>query len=94
MAARTLALWVMMLGVVVPQSCCQHWSYGLNPGGKRELDGLADTLGNIVEAFPHVDAPCSVLGCEEESPFVKIYRIKGLLRSVTDGENGHRSYRK
>uniref|UniRef100_A0A672HXR2 Progonadoliberin n=1 Tax=Salarias fasciatus TaxID=181472 RepID=A0A672HXR2_SALFA len=93
MAARTLASWLLLLlllGVGLPQTSCQHWSYGLNPGGKRELDSLADTLGNVIEGFP----PCSVLGCAEESPLVKIYRMKGLLGSVTDSENGHRSYKK
>lgn len=108
MATKTLALWLLLVGTVT-QGCCQHWSYGLSPGGKRELDSLSDTLGNvsilsvswllaltdfllylfivmfivsflpqIVEAFPHEDAPCTVFGCAEESPLEKIYRMKGF----------------
>ncbi|XP_070760314.1 progonadoliberin-1-like [Enoplosus armatus] len=93
MATKTLALWLLLVGTVT-QGCCQHWSYGLSPGGKRDLDSLSDTLGNIVEGFPQVDAPCSVLGCAEESPLSKMYRVKGFLGSVTDRENGHRTYKK
>ncbi|XP_044052561.1 progonadoliberin-1-like isoform X2 [Siniperca chuatsi] len=93
MSTKTLALWLLLVGTVT-QGCCQHWSYGLSPGGKRELDSLSDTLGNIVDGFPHVDTPCSVLGCAEESPLAKIYRMKGFLGSVTDRENGHRTYKK
>lgn len=51
MAMQTLALWLLLLGSVVPQVCCQHWSYGLNPGGKRELDSLSDTLDNVSMAL-------------------------------------------
>nr|AEI54997.1 seabream-type gonadotropin-releasing hormone precursor [Epinephelus adscensionis] len=94
MAAKSLALCLLLVGAVLPQGHCQHWSYGLSPGGKRDLDSLSDTPGNILEGFPHVDTPCSVFGCVEESPFAKIYRTKGFLDSVTDRGNGHRPYKK
>uniref|UniRef100_A0A8C9ZMC2 Gonadoliberin n=2 Tax=Sander lucioperca TaxID=283035 RepID=A0A8C9ZMC2_SANLU len=87
-------LWLLLVAAAWPQGCCQHWSYGLSPGGKRDLDSLSDTLANLVEGFPRVDTPCSVLGCVEESPFVKMYRAKGFLGSVADRENGHRTYKK
>ncbi|XP_004544170.1 progonadoliberin-1 [Maylandia zebra] len=94
MAAKILALWLLLAGTVFPQGCCQHWSYGLSPGGKRDLDNFSDTLGNMVEEFPRVEAPCSVFGCAEESPFAKMYRVKGLLASVAERENGHRTFKK
>uniref|UniRef100_UPI0037E9BCC3 progonadoliberin-1-like n=1 Tax=Semicossyphus pulcher TaxID=241346 RepID=UPI0037E9BCC3 len=92
MAPQTLALWLLLLGAVLSSGCCQHWSYGLSPGGKRELDTLSDTLDDIVEGFPHVDRPCSVLGCEED-PVVKPCRMKGFLGSVSEREEGHRKYK-
>ncbi|XP_068994525.1 progonadoliberin-1-like [Embiotoca jacksoni] len=94
MATKTLALWLLLAGTVLPQGVCQHWSYGLSPGGKRDVEIFPDMLGNIVEGFPHVDAPCSVLGCAEESPFAKIYRMKGLLGSVNEKENRHQTFKK
>ncbi|KAK2837594.1 hypothetical protein Q5P01_014806 [Channa striata] len=92
MAMKILVL--LLMGALVKQHCCQHWSYGLSPGGKRELDSISDTLDNIVEGFSHVDMPWSVLGCEEESPFARLYKIKGFLDSVTDRQNGRRTYKK
>ncbi|XP_059193500.1 progonadoliberin-1-like [Centropristis striata] len=94
MATTSFALWLLLVGAVLPQGCCQHWSFGLSPGGKRDLDGLSDTLGSLVEGFPHMDTPCSVFGCAEESPFAEIYRTKGFLGSVTDRKNGHGTYKK
>ncbi|XP_034396679.1 progonadoliberin-1-like [Cyclopterus lumpus] len=129
MATKTLVLCLLLAGAILPQGRCQHWSYGLNPGGKRDLDSLSDTLGNVgvmeliichsfphhwlplvhfhpfthihcdvfflrqlIEAFPHVDTPCTVFGCAEESPIARIYRSKGFLGSVTNRENGHIAY--
>uniref|UniRef100_A0A8C2ZXS1 Progonadoliberin n=1 Tax=Cyclopterus lumpus TaxID=8103 RepID=A0A8C2ZXS1_CYCLU len=92
MATKTLVLCLLLAGAILPQGRCQHWSYGLNPGGKRDLDSLSDTLGNLIEAFPHVDTPCTVFGCAEESPIARIYRSKGFLGSVTNRENGHIAY--
>ncbi|XP_031705485.1 progonadoliberin-1 isoform X1 [Anarrhichthys ocellatus] len=92
MAPKTLALCLLLVGAILPQGGCQHWSYGLNPGGKRDLDSLSDTLNYLVEALPHVDTPCSVLGCAEESHIAKIYRSKRFLGSANDRENGHITY--
>ncbi len=51
MAPQTLALWLLLVGCVLSLGGCQHWSYGLSPGGKRELDSLTDTLNNVSECF-------------------------------------------
>ncbi|KAM9392112.1 progonadoliberin-1-like [Pholidichthys leucotaenia] len=94
MAAHMLAVWLLLMGTVFPLGRCQHWSYGLSPGGKRDLDSFSDTLENVMEEFPHINVPCSVFGCTERSPFAKIYRLKDLLGSVTERESGHRTYKK
>ncbi|CAG5920789.1 unnamed protein product [Menidia menidia] len=94
MAVKSWPLWLLLVGSVFLQVSGQHWSFGLSPGGKRDLDSISDTLNNMVEGFPHMGAPRPLLGCVDESPFAKIYRIKGLLNSVTDRESGHRIYKK
>ncbi|XP_033974226.1 progonadoliberin-1-like isoform X2 [Trematomus bernacchii] len=94
MAPKTLVLCLLLVAAALPQGGSQHWSYGLSPGGKRDLDSLPDTLDNLVEAFPHVETHCSVLACAEESPFAKMYSTKGFLGSVTDRDNGHGTYTK
>lgn len=40
-------LLLLLVAPLVSQGCCQHWSYGLNPGGKRVTDSLSDTLDNV-----------------------------------------------
>uniref|UniRef100_A0AAQ4S2Q5 Progonadoliberin n=1 Tax=Gasterosteus aculeatus aculeatus TaxID=481459 RepID=A0AAQ4S2Q5_GASAC len=101
MASPNLALCLLLVWAVLPPSCCQHWSYGLNPGGKRDVDGLADAAAGdvkLVEVFRHVDTPCGVWGCAEESPIANIYRSKGFRDvvlfqgSVTNRESGHITY--
>ncbi|XP_042344573.1 progonadoliberin-1-like [Plectropomus leopardus] len=94
MASKSLALWLLLVGAVLSQGHCQHWSYGLHPGGKRDVDSLSDTPGNIIEGFAHLDTPCSVFGCAEESPLAKIYGTKGFLGSVSVRENGRGTYKK
>ncbi|KAL6114582.1 uncharacterized protein ACO6RY_05312 [Pungitius sinensis] len=92
MASPNLSLCLpLLLWAIVAPSCCQHWSYGLNPGGKRDVDGLADDV-KLFEVFQHVDTPCSVLGCAEESPVANIYRSKRFRGSVTNRESGHITY--
>ncbi|XP_041856160.1 progonadoliberin-1-like [Melanotaenia boesemani] len=93
MAVIMWPLCLLLVGSLLLQGSCQHWSFGLSPGGKRDLESFTDKLDNI-EGFPHMDAPCSVLTCAEKSPFARIYRMKGLLASVTDRENGQRLYKK
>ncbi|XP_020784018.1 progonadoliberin-1-like [Boleophthalmus pectinirostris] len=90
MAYKSSALLLWVFGLITSQVWSQHWSFGLSPGGKRELDGLSQTLSNIVERFQHVDTPCSVVGCREEMP--KIYRLKRFLGNVAD--SGHQAFEK
>uniref|UniRef100_A0A3B3YWR0 Gonadoliberin n=1 Tax=Poecilia mexicana TaxID=48701 RepID=A0A3B3YWR0_9TELE len=94
MAVRTLTLWLLLVGTVLSLGSGQHWSFGLSPGGKRELDGFPNTLDSIFEGFAHMAAPRNVLGCAEESLPAKIYRMKGLLGSMSEREHGHQPFEK
>uniref|UniRef100_A0A8C6SFQ9 Gonadoliberin n=1 Tax=Neogobius melanostomus TaxID=47308 RepID=A0A8C6SFQ9_9GOBI len=89
---KTLKL--LVLGVITAQVWSQHWSFGLSPGGKRELDGLSHTLSNIIERFQPVDTPCSAVGCAEE--LAKMHRLKGFLvrENIVDTDDGHRAFEK
>ncbi|KAK7933901.1 hypothetical protein WMY93_004797 [Mugilogobius chulae] len=81
MACEPSALQFWVLGLITSQVWSQHWSFGLSPGGKREVDGLSQTLSNMVETFRPVDSPCSVVECGEELP--KMYGLKRLYVSVS-----------
>uniref|UniRef100_A0A3B3CBL9 Gonadoliberin n=1 Tax=Oryzias melastigma TaxID=30732 RepID=A0A3B3CBL9_ORYME len=92
MAMKTWMLW-LLVSSVLSKGCCQHWSFGLSPGGKRELDDSPSTLGNQIR-FLNSIAPCSDLSHLEESPLAKIYRIRGLLGSVTEAKTRYRTYKR
>ncbi|KAM4746018.1 progonadoliberin-1-like [Anableps anableps] len=94
MAGKMLTLWLLLVGTVLSLGSCQHWSFGLSPGGKRELVGFPNTMDSLFEGLVHMDPPCDVLDCAEKSPLAKIYRIKGLLGSVPERDHGHQPFKK
>lgn len=47
MEEKKVLLLLLLIVALVSQGCCQHWSYGMNPGGKRVTDSLSDTLDNV-----------------------------------------------
>ncbi|XP_017323861.3 progonadoliberin-1 [Ictalurus punctatus] len=74
------ALWWMVVCVVVLQVSSQHWSHGLNPGGKRAA------LQETVEEMPRTSG--YVCDYVDVSPRNKLYRLKDLLTSVAEREIG------
>ncbi|KAG8012226.1 Progonadoliberin-1 [Nibea albiflora] len=52
MAPQTSAMLLLLVGSVLwCHGRCQHWSYGLSPGGKRDLDGRSDTVSSPQTLF-------------------------------------------
>uniref|UniRef100_A0A4W5RUR8 Gonadoliberin n=1 Tax=Hucho hucho TaxID=62062 RepID=A0A4W5RUR8_9TELE len=82
---KRVLLLLLLVAALVSQGCCQHWSYGMNPRGKRVTDSLSDTLGNMAEDLPKIDTSCSLFGCADVSPPAKMYRLRALL--VSDNYN-------
>ncbi|KAG7332096.1 hypothetical protein KOW79_003930 [Hemibagrus wyckioides] len=74
------ALWWMVVCVVVLQVSAQHWSHGLNPGGKRAA------MQETVEEMPRSSS--YVCDYADASPRNKIYRLKDLLSRVAERETG------
>ncbi|XP_062307990.1 progonadoliberin-1-like [Osmerus eperlanus] len=91
MGERNLVLWLLLLGALIPQACCQHWSFGLSPGGKRAADGLSETLESIVEDLPKMDGPCSLYDCTKVWPNVRLYRLRTLLAGLTEKNSGRQN---
>uniref|UniRef100_A0A3B4E8V6 Progonadoliberin n=1 Tax=Pygocentrus nattereri TaxID=42514 RepID=A0A3B4E8V6_PYGNA len=69
MKTSSALLWVMIC-VVVLQVHCQHWSYGLSPGGRRAAESLTGTF----------QGPASYM-CDyvDLSPRNKLSKLKELL---------------
>ncbi|XP_060786685.1 progonadoliberin-1-like isoform X1 [Neoarius graeffei] len=74
------AFWWMVVCVVVLQVSSQHWSHGLNPGGKRAA------LQETVEEMPRT----SSYSCDyvDVSPRNKLDRLKDLLNSIAERDVG------
>ncbi|XP_038868863.1 progonadoliberin-1-like [Salvelinus namaycush] len=89
MEEKKVLLLLLLVAALVSQGCCQHWSYVLNPGGKRVTDSLSDTLDNVIkmtilqmaEDLPKIDTSCSLFGCADVSPHPEMYRLRALLVS-------------
>ncbi|CAB1321925.1 unnamed protein product [Coregonus sp. 'balchen'] len=84
---KVLLLLLLLVVALVSQGCCQHWSYGMNPGGKRATGSLSDTQDNMAEDLLKID-PCSLFGCADVSPHAKMYRLRALLASLADRQSG------
>ncbi|XP_077377995.1 progonadoliberin-1-like [Festucalex cinctus] len=94
MAMKSWLLWLLVLATSVQVICCQHWSYGLNPGGKRELHAFDQRTNEpMVVGFQQLDKPRILLACGELSPFAKICRMKmsKLHGNAAGGQSGRRT---
>ncbi|XP_071209307.1 progonadoliberin-1-like [Salvelinus alpinus] len=88
MEEKKVLLLLLLVAALVSQGCCQHWSYVLNPGGKRVTDSLSDTLDNMAEDLPKIDTSCSLFGCADVSPHPEMYRLRALLANFADRQSG------
>ncbi|XP_017551760.1 progonadoliberin-1 [Pygocentrus nattereri] len=85
MKTSSALLWVMIC-VVVLQVHCQHWSYGLSPGGRRAAESLTGTFQ--AAAYLPRKGPASYM-CDyvDLSPRNKLSKLKELLDSLADAES-------
>ncbi|XP_060107129.1 progonadoliberin-1 [Heteronotia binoei] len=67
----------------------QHWSYGLQPGGKRDAE-------NLIESFQEMANEMDKLGelqhfeCTAAHQRPTFRGLKGALASLIDGETGQK----
>ena len=52
MASASFCLQLLVVGSLASQLCCQHWSYGLRPGGKRDADHLSHSVDTVTMCQP------------------------------------------
>uniref|UniRef100_A0A3Q2YBB7 Progonadoliberin n=1 Tax=Hippocampus comes TaxID=109280 RepID=A0A3Q2YBB7_HIPCM len=90
-AMKFCVLWLLILATSV-QVICQHWSYGLNPGGKRELHPFNQQT-NVVGGFQHLGKPCRVLACGDLSPFAKLCRMKEFHGNTAGRQSGQKIFK-
>ncbi|XP_047403832.1 progonadoliberin-1 [Sciurus carolinensis] len=80
----------LLLLTVCAQGCsCQHWSYGLRPGGKRNVENLFDSLQEIVKEVDQLVEP-QPLECTIHQPRSPIRNLRGILEDLIEEETGRK----
>ncbi|XP_061448793.1 progonadoliberin-1 [Rhineura floridana] len=77
--------------LVISLTICsaQHWSYGLQPGGKRDAE-------NLIESFQEIANEVDKLGelqhfeCNVRHQRPTLRGLKAALASLMEGENGQK----
>uniref|UniRef100_A0A673YHD5 Uncharacterized protein n=1 Tax=Salmo trutta TaxID=8032 RepID=A0A673YHD5_SALTR len=64
--------------LILSAGCCQHWSYDMSPGGKRQS-------GSCDGAYPMMGGIWSLFGCDV-SPHAKI-GLKNILKMYANTKN-------
>uniref|UniRef100_K7FGD0 Progonadoliberin-1 n=2 Tax=Pelodiscus sinensis TaxID=13735 RepID=K7FGD0_PELSI len=88
---KTQKFFVSLLLFVLSVEIClaQHWSYGLQPGGKRDAE-------NLVESFQEIASEMEKMGelqhfeCTGPQQRSMLGGLKGALASLIEGEAGRK----
>ncbi|KAM9165395.1 progonadoliberin-1 [Pangshura tecta] len=88
---KTRKLFVRFLMFILSVEIClaQHWSYGLQPGGKRDAE-------NLVESFQEIASEMEKIGelqhfeCTGPHQHSMLGGLKGVLASLIEGDAGRK----
>ncbi|XP_075711542.1 progonadoliberin-1 isoform X2 [Rhinoderma darwinii] len=80
-------LLVLVLLLSDHMSHSQHWSYGLQPGGKRDIEGLQDSYPEAQNEVSLFTEP-QRLECSLSQN--RLGLMKGALMNWLEGENGRK----
>ncbi|XP_004630729.1 progonadoliberin-1 [Octodon degus] len=80
---------LVLLTLCVEHGSCQHWSYGLRPGGKRNAETLAESFQEIAQELDQLAEP-QHLECTLHRPRSPLRDLKGALESLIEEETGQK----
>ncbi|XP_014377775.1 progonadoliberin-1 isoform X2 [Alligator sinensis] len=89
---KTRKVFVSLLLLILSVDIClaQHWSYGLQPGGKRNAENLVESFQEMASDMEKIGEmqqfECSS-GPHQPS---KLSDLKEALASLTEGETGRK----
>uniref|UniRef100_A0A4W5LL29 Gonadoliberin n=1 Tax=Hucho hucho TaxID=62062 RepID=A0A4W5LL29_9TELE len=70
---HVLLLLLLLVVELLSQGCCQHWSYDMSPGVKRQSGSLSETMGNVSNLPIHnveVEVGLFTLCCDGAYPMM------------------------
>ncbi|XP_067399817.1 progonadoliberin-1 [Emydura macquarii macquarii] len=84
---KTKKLFVSLLIFIVSVEIClaQHWSYGLQPGGKRDAENLAESFQEVASEMEEIGEP-QHFECTGPHQRSMLSGLKGALASLIEGE--------
>ncbi|KFV04576.1 PREDICTED: progonadoliberin-1 [Pterocles gutturalis] len=76
----------ILLFVMSVEIClAQHWSYGLQPGGKRNAEDLAESFPEIADEVDKL-GEVQKTGCPGSSQHSRFRDLKEAMESLMEGE--------
>ncbi|XP_016003657.1 progonadoliberin-1 [Rousettus aegyptiacus] len=75
---------LILLTLCVAGCSSQHWSYGLRPGGKRNVENLIDSFQEMTQEVDQLAEP-QRFECTIRQPRSALRDLKGALVSYSDG---------
>ncbi|XP_007428205.1 progonadoliberin-1 [Python bivittatus] len=69
--------------------CAQHWSYGFQPGGKRDVENLIDSFQEIENEMEKA-GKLQPFECNVPRQHFTLRGLTGGLASLIEGEKGQK----
>uniref|UniRef100_A0A8C8VN35 Progonadoliberin-1 n=1 Tax=Pelusios castaneus TaxID=367368 RepID=A0A8C8VN35_9SAUR len=82
---RKLFLNLLMFVVSVEICLAQHWSYGLQPGGKRDAENMAESFQEIASEMENIGEP-QHFECTGSHQRTMLNGLKGALANLIERE--------
>ncbi|KAM6221059.1 progonadoliberin-1 [Rhynchocyon petersi] len=80
---------ITLLTLCVVGCSSQHWSYGLRPGGKRNVENLVDSFQEIAKEVDQLEEP-QHFECTIHQMRSPLRNLKGALESLVEEETGQK----
>ncbi|NXJ06438.1 GON1 protein, partial [Odontophorus gujanensis] len=82
---RKILVGVLLLTMSVAICLAQHWSYGLQPGGKRNAENLVDSLQEIANEMEN-QGEVQKAECPGSYRRPRLSDLKETMASLMEGE--------
>ncbi|NP_001166427.1 progonadoliberin-1 precursor [Cavia porcellus] len=80
---------LVLLTLCVENGSGQYWSYGVRPGGKRNIEPLVDSFQEMAKEIDQLAEP-QHFECTLHQPRSPLRDLKGALESLMEEETGQK----
>ncbi|XP_019478156.1 progonadoliberin-1 isoform X2 [Meleagris gallopavo] len=83
--ARKISVGVLLFTTSVAICLAQHWSYGLQPGGKRNVENLVESFQEIANEMENL-GEAQKAECPGSYQHPSLSNLKETMASLIEGE--------